>query len=368
MPISTESDAAVDNGVYLDWNATAPMRPAAIEAMMAAAERWANPASVHAPGRAASGTLETARETIADVIGVDPRQIIFTGGGTEAATLAMRGVARDRHIVSAVEHAAVRDAVRDREILPVDDDGIVRLGALEAMLTGAPAIVGVMHANNETGVIQPLSDARELIRRAGGLLFADAVQTAGKLDLPEADFVGISAHKLGGPPGVGALIAFDEQNLRAIQPGGGQEGGLRGGTQNLPGIAGFAAAAAALDRDWMPAARTRQRRLEERLIAAGGAIYGAGATRLPNTTLVGMPGVPATTQLMAFDLDGIAVSAGAACSSGKVEASHVLLAMGVDEIAAGEAIRVSTGWSTTDRDVERFASSWETLRRRRRAA
>ncbi|WP_255536454.1 cysteine desulfurase family protein [Pacificimonas pallii] len=354
--------------IYLDWNATAPMRAEAVDAMRDAAVNWANPSSVHAPGRGARGALETAREEIAAGLGALPDQLIFTSGGTEAASLAMQGVAADRRFVSEIEHSAVLAAAPDAARVPVNANGTVDLRALEALLDGRPALVGVMHANNETGAIQPIAQIYELVNATGGKLFVDAVQTAGKMPLPPADFLAVSAHKLGGPPGTGALIARCATGLSALQKGGGQERGQRGGTENLPGIAGFAAAVSACRRGWLNDAAARRDRLETRLRAAGAHVFAADAERLPTTSMIRMPGAQAAMQLIHFDMAGIAVSSGAACSSGKVAASHVLRAMGIAEAEAAEAIRVSTGWSTTDAHVDAFCDIWERLAARRKAA
>jgi cysteine desulfurase len=342
--------------VYLDWAATAPMDPAAVTAMAEAARGWANPSSVHGPGRAAAAMLADARRDAAAALGCAPGQIVFTGGGTEALALALAQA--ETHLISAVEHDAVRAAVPGAGVIPAERDGVVDLGALDALLAAAPAppLVAVMQVNNETGVIQPVAEVARLVAGRGRLL-VDAVQSAGKLPLPHADFVAVSAHKLGGPPGVGALIC--REPVTAATRGGGQERGQRAGTENLPGIIGFAAAltARAADSDWVARAAALTARLEAQL--AGAVIHGAGAERIGTIACVGLPGVAAMTQLMALDLAGFAVSAGAACSSGKVRTSHVLDAMGVP--GAGEAIRVSLGWTTTAADVDAFAAAWTAM-------
>ncbi len=354
---------------YLDYNATAPLEPAAVEAMAAAARDWANPSSVHGAGRRARGRLEAARETIARHLSCQPQAIVFTSGGTEALGLALRGVAAASTIVSAVEHDAVRLQAAASVVAPVDTDGRIDLDALAGLLAAAPrpALVAVMHVNNETGVIQPIEAVIDLVRAHGARLLCDAVQSAGKLPLPAADLVAVSAHKLGGPPGVGALIVRCADDLEAVQRGGGQERGLRAGTENLPAIAGFAAALEArADRGWLARAAALRDRLEARL---GGAaeLIGAGAPRLGTTTCLRMPGVPASTQLIALDLAGFAVSSGAACSSGKVRTSHVLTAMGLSAAAAAEAIRVSLGWHSTEAEVDGLADAWDALARRQAA-
>ncbi|EMD84301.1 cysteine desulfurase family protein [Pacificimonas flava] len=354
--------------IYLDWNATAPMRGAAVEAIAEESRRWANPSSVHGEGRSAKGRLERARESLAAAFGTMPSQLIFTSGGTEALALALQGTMMPRILVSAVEHSAVLEAAPGAQILPVDSDGRLCLNALQDALKEGPALVALMHANNETGVLQPVEEVVDLVRACGGLTLVDAVQTAGKMRLPSADFVAISAHKIGGPPGAGMLVARCADQLEAVQKGGGQERGLRGGTENLPGIAGFAAAAEAYDMEWLAAAAKRHRRLEDAVKAAGGTIVGERAQRLQNVSMIRMPGVSAASQLMVLDLAGFALSSGSACSSGKVGASHVLAAMGMDAPAAGEAVRVSSGWLTEDEDVERFAEAWVRLAEQRRAA
>lgn len=354
--------------IYLDWNATAPMRAAAIEAIAGESRRWANPSSVHGEGRSAKGRLERARESLAAAFGAMSPQLIFTSGGTEALALALRGTTMPRILVSAIEHSAVLEAAPGAQKLPVDADGRLCLSALRDALKDGPALVALMHANNETGVLQPVDEVIDMVRACGGRTLVDAVQTAGKMRLPAADFVAVSAHKMGGPPGAGILIARCADQLEAGQKGGGQERGLRGGTENLPGIAGFAAAAQAFESDWLAAAGARHGRLERAVKAAGGIVVGERAQRLPNVSMIRMPGVSAASQLMALDLAGFAISSGSACSSGKVGASHVLAAMGMDETAAGEAVRVSSGWQTEDEDMERFAEAWVRLAGQRRAA
>ncbi len=343
--------------IYLDWAATAPIDPAAVDAMADAARDWANPSSVHAAGRAAAARLATARREVAAALDVAAERIVFTGGGTEALSLAL-AQAHGPIFVSAIEHDAVRAAAADARVIPVDGDGVVDLAALEAVLAGsAGALVAVMHVNNETGVVQPVATVADIVARAGGRLLVDCVQSAGKLPLPRADFVAVSAHKLGGPPGVGALIAAEP--VAATLRGGGQERGQRAGTENLPAIAGFAAAARAraADTGWRERAAALLARLEAGL--PGATIHGAAAERVGTIASVGLPGVPAMTQLMTLDLAGFAVSAGAACSSGRVRTSHVLAAMGVAE--PGAAIRVSLGWSTTTADVDAFAAAWRAM-------
>ena len=358
---------------YLDWNATAPLRAEAAAAVAAALARCGNPSSVHRQGREARGEVERARAAVAALVGAPAASVVFTSGGTEANPLALLGSGRARVLVSAVEHSSVLGAVPAAERLPVDGDGRVDLSALRALLADdpRPALVSVMAANNETGIIQPVAEAAALAHAHGALFHCDAVQAAGKLALSlaatGADLLTLSAHKLGGPPGIGALVVADRVALAPLLRGGGQERGRRAGTENRPGIAGFAAAAAACD----PAEYAAVGRLRDRLEAAladEAVIVGATAPRLPNTSAIAMPGVPAETQVIALDLDGVMVSAGAACSSGKVGPSHVLAAMGVAPEIAGSTIRVSLGWSTGEAEIAHFIAAWRALRRRTRSA
>jgi cysteine desulfurase len=372
--------------VYLDWNATAPLHPAARDAVAAALDDCGNPSSVHAEGRAARRIVERAREQVACLVGAEPRDVTFTSGGTEANMLALtpqigtdRGAApRDVLLVSAVEHPSVlaggrfpRDAV---EQLPVTPEGQLDLSALAQRLSAMNGVgrtrplVSVMLANNETGVVQPVRDVSRMVHEAGGLLHVDAVQAAGRIPLDinalGADLLSLSAHKMGGPKGAGALIRRSDLSVAPLVTGGGQERGWRAGTENVPAIAGFGAATAAL-QDRLASDATRMRDLRDRLEAGvvrratpHATIFGASVERLPNTTLVGLAGVKAETAVIAFDLDGIAVSSGAACSSGKVQPSHVLAAMGVTPELARSAVRVSLGPRTTESEVDRFIAAW----------
>jgi cysteine desulfurase len=367
---------------YLDWNATAPLRPEAITAVTAALARGGNPSSVHRAGRAARQSIEQARAAVAALVGASSDGVVFTSGGTEANHLALLGCGRRRVLVSAVEHSSVLQAVPDAERIPVDGNGIVDLDGLSAMLAAdaGPALVSVMLANNETGVMQPLTQIAAIAHGHGALVHCDAVQAAGKIpvDIAElgADFVSLSAHKIGGPPGIGALVLAGRAEVTALQRGGGQERGRRAGTENLPGIVGFAAAAIAATAGIDEYDRVRA--LRDRLEAAATAavpeafVLGAAASRLPNTTALALPGVAAETQVIGLDLDGVMVSAGAACSSGKVGPSHVLAAMGLPPEIAGCTIRVSLGWATTDDDISHFLDTWtalaQRLTRHRRAA
>ena len=362
---------------YLDWNATSPLRPQAAAAMSEALGCWGNPSSVHRRGRAARQMIERGRETVAALLGdADPSGVIFVSGGTEANHLALLGANCERVLVSAVEHDSVLFAVPTAEIIPVGPDGIVGLDALDRLL-GAdlrPALVSVMYANNETGVIQPIAKIAEIARRHGALFHCDAVQAVGKFALDAeaigADLVTLSAHKIGGPPGIGALVVTGGIELTPLFRGGGQEQRRRAGTENLPGIAGFAAAAATAAAELAAYERVAALRdgLETEIaaIAPEAVVLGAAAPRLPNTSAIAMPGVAAETQVVALDLDGVMVSAGAACSSGKVGPSHVLAAMGIAPDIANATIRVSLGWNSSEAEIDHFLRSWTALYRRRR--
>lgn len=361
--------------IYLDWNATAPLHPAARAALAEALEAGGNPSSVHAEGRAARDRVETARAQVAALAGAKPAEVIFTAGGTEANALALRGLAPSRPvlILGATEHDSVRANAADLagavrvETLPVDGAGRPDLEALDRLLAGAGqgrALVSVMAANNETGVLAPVAEIARIAHAHGALLHTDAVQAAGRIPLDRAalgaDLLSLSAHKLGGAPGAGALIVRDGIVLARQIAGGGQELGRRAGTENVPAIAAFGAAAAhaaAHIGDWTAIAARRDA-LERRLLDAvpQAVVHGAAAPRLPNTTMIGLAGLAGETQVMAMDLAGFAISSGAACSSGKVKASHVLAAMGV--AAAGDAIRVSLGPTTSADEIDAFAAAW----------
>jgi cysteine desulfurase len=345
---------------YLDHNATSPLRPMALDAMVEALQTGGNPSSVHRPGRAARARVDKARKQVASLVGALPGEVIFTSGGTEANNMALRGAGRARVLVSAIEHDSVLKAVPGAELIPVDGNGVVDLAALERLLPGAPALVSVMQANNETGVIQPIGEIVRLARAAGALVHCDAVQAAGKIRVDlhglGVDYLSLSAHKLGGPTGVGALVARAAAPLAPDRVGGGQEAWRRAGTENVAGIAGFGAAAEA-SRHGLDVSALRDR-IEA---ALPGRVYGALAPRLPNTTCIAMPGVPAETQVMGLDLAGVAVSAGSACSSGKVTRSAVLTAMGIDTAEAATAIRISCGWNTIFEDIERLIAAWQGL-------
>jgi cysteine desulfurase len=361
---------------YFDWNATAPLRPEAKAAVAAALEVTGNPSSVHAAGRAARRLVEEAREKVAALVGASPREVVFTSGGTEANALALTPVLGDTLLISAIEHPSVRSGGRFPAVeeFPVTASGLADLAALEGLLKGrSRPLVSLMLANNETGVVQPVAAAAALVHAGGGLLHVDAVQGPGRIACDfralGADLMTLSSHKIGGPQGVGALIVRDGVTLDPQIKGGGQERGIRAGTENMAGIAGFGAAAEATRLGFAAeAARMEDLRgkLEDgiKAVAPKAVIFGAEAARLPNTTLFSVKGMKAETAVIAFDLEGIAVSSGAACSSGKVAPSHVLAAMGVDPALSRGAIRVSLGYSTGDGDVGMILKAWEKLAKR----
>ena len=359
--------------IYLDYNATSPLRAQARAAIEAALDVTGNPSSVHAEGRRARGLVEQARGAVMDLMGGCAGRICFTSGGTEANALGVIGGAKaqgaERLIISAIEHDAVRGAAEASglpvKVLTVTPDGVADLDHLKELLAGPKALVALMAVNNETGVIQPIAEAADLIRAAGGLFHVDAVQAAGRIPLGEigmsADTVALSAHKIGGPKGIGALHIAKAYDLRALFTGGGQELGDRAGTENVLGIAGFGAAAQAAlneleDQDRIASLRDG---IEADLNAARP--IGNRAPRVSNVSALKMDGVKAETQVMAFDLEGICVSAGSACSSGKVGASHVMAAMGLDEDEAQTVIRVSLGFATTRDECEKFCAAWRAI-------
>lgn len=332
--------------LYLDHAATTPLLPAARDAMLHGFAIWANPSSPHAPGRKARAALEEARARIGAALGWTG-EIVFTSGASEALALAISRCVQPLAAVSAVEHEAVLRHAGDAVRLPVNANGLVDLAA--CALSG---LVAVQQVNNETGVIQPIDAIAEAVRSAGGVLLVDAAQSAGKLDTPKADLIALSAHKFGGSVGVGALLVRDWALLR---PTGGQERGYRSGTENLPDVLAMTAALEA-GRDWLDHAAQLRARLEQEILAAGGEVVAADAPRLPTIGAYRMPGKSANAQLIRFDGQGIAVSAGSACSSGSLRTSHVLEAMG--QQAANEVIRVSIGRETTGADIDRFVAAW----------
>lgn len=363
--------SAMKTPVYLDHNATTPARPEAIEAVVNAMSLVGNASSVHRQGRAARRLVEDARSSVAALVGANKSDMIFTSGGTEANNLAIRGGSCERILVSAVEHLSVLDASKVVEIVPVDQDGVIELDALDQLLAkeSSLTLVSVMLANNETGVIQPIRTIGEICRRYGALLHTDAVQAAGKISVNMidlgADLMSLSAHKIGGPMGVGALIATPRASLVGVSFGGSQEKGLRPGTENIPAISGFGKAAEiAVKRVTNFASLAWKRNdLERRIyeVAPNVKIFSADVARLPNTSCMAMSETDSETQVMALDLDGISVSAGSACSSGKVTISHVLKAMAPELPETQNAIRVSLGWTTEDIDIDRFVDAWSAL-------
>lgn len=358
-----------------DANATEPLRPEARAAVLAALDLPGNPSSVHAEGRAARRVLEDARAALAAAFGARAQDVVFTAGGTEANALAVRGLAAGRRVLAgATEHPAVLRAAPEAVQVPVRPDGTADLDVLDAILSGAgPALVCLMAANNETGVLHPLGEAASICRRHGALLHVDAVQAAGRVPVTmgEADSLAVSGHKLGGPKGAGALLLRPGLDLAPLVAGGGQERGRRGGTEPLPAIAGLAAAAVAARPETAARLGALRDAIEAGIAATAPEVRfpGREAPRLPNTASILLPGVPAETQVIALDLAGIRVSAGAACSSGKVAASHVLAAMGLGA-DAGCAIRVSLPWNAPADAAERFVAAWSAMRSRlsRRAA
>jgi cysteine desulfurase len=366
---------------YLDWNATTPLRAEARSAMLAASELIGNPSSVHAEGREARRLVENARALLATSVGALPRNVVFTSAGTEANALALSPGLRSRSggpverlLVSAIEHASVLAGGR----FPADKigqigvtrSGVIDLHHLKALLgDGPPALVSIMAANNETGALQPVAEAAGIVRGAGGLLHVDAIQALGKIPFDikaiGADLATFSAHKIGGPKGVGALVVAE--GVAALEPllrGGGQELNRRAGTENVAGIAGFGAAVRvaleALPEDAERMASLRDR-LENGIRSMGATVFSSDVRRLPNTVLFTAPGLKAETAVIGFDLGGVAVSSGSACSSGKVQPSHVLSAMGYDPTVAQGAVRLSLGWSTEPDDINRALEAWRKL-------
>jgi cysteine desulfurase len=368
--------------VYLDWNATTPLRPEARQAMAAAWEMAGNPSSVHAEGRQARRLVEDARAAIAAAVGTRPQDVVFTSGGTEANALALtpglrRGAGEPvrRLLVSAIEHPSVlaggRFSPEAIGTIQVTRSGLIDIDHLRELLAvERPALVSVMLANNETGALQPVSEVADIVHEAGGVLHVDAIQAIGKIpiniNVMKADLVTLSAHKIGGPKGVGALVlAEGTQGLEPLLRGGGQELGRRAGPENVAGIAAFGAAVRAamiaLEGD-----ATRLRSLRDRLEAGlkqtpDTIVFSQDVPRLPNTTLFTVPGLKAETAVIGFDLGGIAVSSGSACSSGKVQPSHVLAAMGVGPELAQGAVRLSLGWSTSEADIDLALQAWRKL-------
>lgn len=350
--------------IYLDHASTTPILPEAAAAIAQGCAAWANPSSAHAEGRASRAALDEARGRIAAALDW-PHTLVFTSGATEGIDIVLkRAVAGDR-IVSAIEHAAVLRSAPESRRIAVRADGTLDFADLDAALAGAERpLVAVQAVNNETGVIHPIDEIAGRVKDAGGLLFVDCAQSAGKQPLPDADFIVVAAHKLGGPPGIGALLIRDPATLEAV---GGQEGGYRPGTVPVPLVLGFAAALEA-DHGWYAEAERLRDRLDREIEAAGGEVIAAAAPRIATIAAYRMPGVPAAAQMMQLDLAGIAVSAGSACSSGSLKTSHVLTAMGMAEEQAREVIRISFGPRTSASDVDALMTEWRQLFERRRAA
>ena len=368
--------------VYLDWNATTPLRPEARQAMAAAFDLWGNPSSVHAEGRQVRRLVEEARASVAAAVGALPRNLVFTSSGTEANALALAPRLRrggqgsvQRLLISAIEHASVlaggRFASDAIGRIAVTRSGLVDLDDLRRQLTsGPPALVSIMAANNETGALQPIREAGEIVHEADGLLHVDAIQAFGKIPFDIStigvDLATLSAHKIGGPKGVGALVVADGiAGLEPLLRGGGQELGRRAGTENVAGIAGFGAAAQAAMAN-LDAEASRMQLLRDRLErglrqSESLTLFSEEVARLPNTSLFTAPGLKAETAVIGFDLEGIAVSSGSACSSGKVQPSHVLQAMGFADKTAQGAVRLSLGWSTSEADIDCCLEAWRKL-------
>ncbi|MBZ5758152.1 MULTISPECIES: cysteine desulfurase family protein [Rhizobium] len=377
--------------LYLDWNATAPLHPAAREAMLRGLDLFGNPNSVHGEGRATRAAIEAARRDVAVLTGADPAHVIFTSGATEAANMVLTPefrmgrtpLAVGHLYVSAIEHPALREGGRfakDRvSEIPVTFDGVVDLVALETMLSGHDKaqglpMVAIMLANNETGILQPVRAAAEIVRRHGGIFVVDAVQGVGrvKTDINEigADFMIVSSHKIGGPKGAGALVSRGEIMMpKPLIHGGGQEKGHRSGTENSLAVIGFGAAAAAATAEFQSrnaAVLALRDRLEGGMRDAADdvIIHGEGQPRVPNTTFFTLPGLKAETGQIAFDLEGVALSAGSACSAGKLGESHVLVAMGRDPRLG--ALRISLGFDTKNDDIDRVLAAFAKIAGRRR--
>jgi cysteine desulfurase len=353
--------------IYLDYNATAPLRPSVAAAMAEVAMLPLNPSSVHAMGRQAKKLLEDARAIVAHAFGAFPNEVMFVASATEANNMVLRAFAQDRVLmVSAVEHASIGKTGKllGADMLAVDSNGIVKLDLLEAKLKNLgerKALISVMLVNNETGVVQPIADIVKIARQYGALVHSDAVQALGKITIDwgllGVDLLTVSAHKIGGAVGMGCLLVRNDLPIKNLMTGGAQELGRRPGTQNIAMIHGFAA----LVKEVSPCPEAKQWLewrdwLEKQLV--GGQVFGAMVERAPNTLNIAMPGVSSEIQLMHFDLAGYALSAGSACSSGKVEASPVLLAMGISPEVAKTALRVSFGWATTRAEIESFATAW----------
>jgi cysteine desulfurase len=349
--------------IYLDHAATTAVLPEARAAMARGFDAWANPNSPHGEGRAARALLEEARSAIAEALGWR-HDVVFTSGASEAVEIAAARARIPGRAHGVTEHAIVPFAMgANSRLIPVSADGLIDEAALDAVLAEGPALIAIQHVNNETGVIQPLERLAEKIRAAGSLLLADCAQSAGKLALPDADFIAACGHKLGGPPGVGVLLVRDLTTLEAV---GGQEKGYRRGTQDMPGALGLAAALSAKAYDMAPLARLRAY-LEDEIRQAGGIIIAEGAPRIATIGAIAMPGASSASLLVQLDLAGVAVSSGSACSSGKMQASSVLTAMNLPRDIAGSFVRVSFGPHTSEAEVDRFLGEWRRIKNRGQA-
>ena len=356
---------------YFDFNATAPTRSEAIDAINEAMGLCGNASSVHSAGRTARGIVEKARSSVASLVGAKPDSVIFCGSGTEADNQALRCVSVENVIISTIEHEAVMQACVDPVKVAVGKDGVIDLAALEKALAESKVktLVSVMAANNETGVIQPIKEISRLARKYNTIMHTDAIQAAGKIEISvddwDVDLLSLSAHKIGGPQGVGALIACNPVSLNRFVHGGGQERGLRAGTENVAGIAGFGAAAEAAlaGLDNFSALKKMRNSIENGLLEIDPLIkiFGQDRERLPNTSKLASPGLNSETQVMGMDLAGFAISAGSACAAGRVETPYVLTAMGVEDYLANSAIRISLGWTTTEKEIDDFVQQWSKL-------
>lgn len=358
--------------IYLDYNATAPLKPEAFGAVQACLSQPLNASSVHHMGREARKIVEDARAQVASLAGVAAGQVIFNSGATEGNNTVLKHFAGGRILVSAIEHPSVLQAIPQAEIIPVTKQGILDLSALEDLLKKQPkaALVSVMSVNNETGIIQPVVEAAELAHRHGALFHTDAVQAVMRTDINintiRFDFLTISAHKLGGPQGIGALVLGICGVTPVLLDGGGQEKSARAGTENVAAIAGFGAAVEGTYTPEQDRLAELRAKLESGIleISPEAVIYGRDVKRVANTTLFAIAGLSSETLLMAFDLEGISISNGSACSSGRVQASAVLKAMGAPDSLAQGALRVSTGWNTKPEDIDAFLASWSKIHER----
>ena len=359
--------------LYLDYNATAPLRPQAKQVMMQVLEYTGNPSSIHFFGRKMHGIMEQARSRVTSIFGLKDNQCIFTASCTEANNMVLRGNVAPQIMVSATEHDSVRLALPNPKILPVSQDGVVDLNHLENFLkkNESPVLVSVMIANSETGVIQPIDDIVNICKKFGAFVHTDATQAIGRIpvNIQKIDFTTFSSHKLGGPFGCGVVLLGSSTNINPMLFGGGQERGRRAGTENIPAIAGFAAALELAVSEqtqqsnqlqiWRMILEQQMQETRPDLV-----VHGKNTPRLPNTICYSIPGIPQIQQLMNFDLEGVAVSSGSACSSGKVRHSHVLQAMGLSADLTSSAIRLSMGWNTQKPDIDHFMKVWHKLYKR----